>query len=96
MKKFRKTKQILIFVDMNLVISDNTNLKRVFEDTIDSTCTCSTKIRTNSHFFCIVFLNKIVYFSIRRIVITRTFFSRKTLRTDKVNTCVLNGIHFIN
>ena len=74
MRKFRKTKQILIFVDMNLIISDNTNLIRVFEDTIDPACTCGTKIRTNSHFCCIVFLNKIVYFSIRRTVTTRTIF----------------------
>ena len=49
-----------IFVDLNLFISDITNLKRVFEDTINPTCTCSNKIKTSSHFCCIVFLNKIM------------------------------------
>ena len=49
-----------IFVDFNLDVSDITNLKRVFEDTINPTCTCGTKIKTSSHFCCIVFLNKIM------------------------------------
>ena len=50
----------IIFVDLNLLISDITDLKRVFEDKINPTCTCGTKIRTNSHFCCIVSLNKII------------------------------------
>ena len=50
----------IIFVDLNLFISDMTDLRRVFEDTINPTCTCGTKIRTNSHFCCIISLNKII------------------------------------
>ena len=50
----------IIFVDLNLLISDITDLKRVFEDKINPTCTCGTKIRTNSHFCGIVSLNKII------------------------------------
>ena len=50
----------IIFVDLNLLISDITDLKRVFEDKINPTCTCGTKITTNSHFCCIVSLNKII------------------------------------
>lgn len=49
-----------IFVGLNLLISDITDLNRVFEDKINPTCTCGTKIRTNSHFCCIVSLNKII------------------------------------
>ena len=37
-----------------------TDLRRVFEDTINPTCTCGTKIRTNSHFCCIISLKKII------------------------------------
>ena len=50
----------IIFVDLNLLISDITDLKRVFEDKINPTCTCGTKIRTNSHFCCIISLKKII------------------------------------
>ena len=50
----------IIFVDLNLLISDMTNLRRVSEDTINPTCTRGTKIRTNSHFCCIISLNKII------------------------------------
>ena len=68
-----------IFVDLNLFISDITNLKRVFEDTINPTCTCSNKIKTSSHFCCIVFLNKIMdtdssLFNQKDSSDTRTFF----------------------
>ena len=51
----------IIFVDLNLFISDMTDLRRVFEDTINPTCTCGTKIKTNSHFCCIISLNKIIH-----------------------------------
>ena len=73
MRKYKKIKQIRIFVDLNLIISDITNLKRVFEDTIDPTRTCSTEIKTNSYFHCIVFWTKswipIIQFWIKRMVI---------------------------
>ena len=51
----------IIFVDLNLFISNMTDLRRVFEDTINPTCTCGTKIKTNSHFCCIISLNKIIH-----------------------------------
>ena len=93
----------IIFVDLNLLISDITDLKRVFEDKINPTCTCGTKIRTNSHFCCIVSLNKIIDTDSSLLnpedsnaTRNRTFFSRNTIRTDKISTCFLNRIHFIN
>ena len=92
-----------IFVGLNLLISDITDLNRVFEDKINPTCTCGTKIRTNSHFRCIVSLNKIIDTDSSLLnpedsnaTRNRTFFSRNTIRTDKISTCFLNRIHFIN